>query len=126
VVPIENTPDQHGADDGDGGRTNALLLEVLAGPDGSIRPPVNLKNGRRTRTPKPGDARGAWKIAIVKEGFGPRTRERRRRRLVRRAPAGGVPPSSAPRSTRFDPAAATGRPRHLDTIAVEGRPWELM
>src|SRR5437016_4302480 len=47
---------------------NALLLEVLAGPDGLDPRQVNVKTAQYTNA-LTGDARG-MKIAIVKEGFG--------------------------------------------------------
>ena len=67
VFPIENTLDHTGpmtatvAD-------NALLLEVLAGPDGLDPRQVNVKTAAYTSA-LTGDVRG-MKIAVVKEGFG--------------------------------------------------------
>jgi amidase len=67
VFPIENTIDHTGpmtANVAD----NALLLEVLAGPDGLDHRQVNVKTAQYTNA-LTGDARG-MKIAVVKEGFG--------------------------------------------------------
>jgi len=67
VFPIENTLDHTGpmtANVAD----NALLLEVLAGPDGLDHRQVNVKTAQYTNA-LTGDARG-MKIAVVKEGFG--------------------------------------------------------
>src|SRR5687767_8756193 len=67
VFPIENTLDHTGpmtatvAD-------NALLLEVLAGPDGLDHRQVNVKTAAYTDA-LTGDVKG-MKIAVVKEGFG--------------------------------------------------------
>src|SRR5207249_5173323 len=67
VFPIENTLDHTGpmtatvAD-------NALLLEVLAGPDGLDPRQVDVKSAAYTNA-LTGDVRG-MKIAVVKEGFG--------------------------------------------------------
>src|SRR5882762_4615504 len=67
VMPIELTLDHTGpmsatvAD-------NALLLEVLAGPDGLDPRQMNVKTASYTSA-LTGDARG-MKIAVVKEGFG--------------------------------------------------------
>jgi amidase len=67
VFPIENTLDHTGpmtANVAD----NALLLEVLAGPDGLDHRQVDVKTAQYTNA-LTGDARG-MKIAVVKEGFG--------------------------------------------------------
>jgi amidase len=67
VFPIENTLDHTGpmtANVAD----NALLLEVLAGPDGLDHRQVDVKTAQYTNA-LTGDARGL-KIAVVKEGFG--------------------------------------------------------
>jgi amidase len=67
VFPIENTIDHTGpmtANVAD----NALLLEVLAGPDGLDHRQVDVKTAQYTNA-LTGDARG-MKIAVVKEGFG--------------------------------------------------------
>jgi amidase len=67
VFPIENTLDHTGpmtANVAD----NALLLEVLAGPDGLDHRQVDVKVAQYTNA-LTGDARG-MKIAVVKEGFG--------------------------------------------------------
>src|SRR6266446_6956291 len=67
VFPIENTLDHTGpmtANVAD----NALLLEVLAGPDGLDPRQMNVKTAQYTSA-LTGDARGL-KIAVVKEGFG--------------------------------------------------------
>src|SRR5258708_12184880 len=67
VFPIENTLDHTGpmtANVAD----NALLLEVLAGPDGLDPRQMNVKTAQYTDAVT-GDARG-MKIAVIKEGFG--------------------------------------------------------
>jgi amidase len=67
VFPIENTIDHTGpmtANVAD----NALLLEVLAGPDGLDHRQLGVKTASYTNA-LTGDARG-MKIAVVKEGFG--------------------------------------------------------
>jgi amidase len=67
VFPIENTLDHTGpmtANVAD----NALLLEVLAGPDGLDPRQIDVKTAAYTNA-LTGDARG-MKIAEVKEGFG--------------------------------------------------------
>jgi amidase len=67
VFPIENTIDHTGpmtANVAD----NALLLEVLAGPDGLDHRQAGMKAAQYTNA-LTGDARG-MKIAVVKEGFG--------------------------------------------------------
>ena len=67
IFPIENTLDHTGpmtatvAD-------NALLLEVIAGPDGLDHRQLNVKTAAYTNA-LTGDAKG-MKIAVVKEGFG--------------------------------------------------------
>src|SRR5206468_10898508 len=63
----ENTLDHTGPMTANGA-DNALLLEVLAGPDGLDPRQVNVKTAQYTNA-LTGDARG-MKIAIVKEGFG--------------------------------------------------------
>jgi amidase len=67
VFPIENTIDHTGpmtANVAD----NALLLEVLAGPDGLDHRQLGVRTASYTNA-LTGDARG-MKIAVVKEGFG--------------------------------------------------------
>src|SRR5213594_2850476 len=101
IFPIELTLDHTGpmtatvAD-------NALLLEVLAGPDGLDPRQVNVKTAAYTNT-LTGDASG-MKIAVVKEGFG-----RRDLQAARRAGGRGVDP------------APPRRPRHLDPDRRRGR-----
>src|SRR5215468_3575869 len=84
IFPIEMTLDHTGpmtatvAD-------NALLLEVLAGPDGLDPRQINVKTAAYTSA-LTGDARGI-KIAIVKEGFGHANSEADVDALVRKGAA---------------------------------------
>src|SRR5439155_27272603 len=84
VFPIENTLAHTGpmtatvAD-------NAVLLEVLAGPDGLDPRQVNVKTAAYTNA-LTGDVRG-MKIAVVKEGFGHPNSEADVDKLVRKGAA---------------------------------------
>ncbi len=96
VFPIENTLDHTGpmtANVAD----NALLLEVLAGPDGLDHRQVNVKTAQYTNA-LTGDARG-MKIAVVKEGFGLPNSEADVDALVKQG-RGHRSGTWAPRSTR--------------------------
>jgi amidase len=121
VMPIELTLDHVGpmtatvAD-------NALLLEVLAGPDGLDPRQVNVKVDAYTKA-LTGDASGL-RIGVVKEGFGHATSEKVVDALVRRG------------AERFKELGATvdevSIPMHLiapaiwTPIAVEGATWQMM
>src|SRR5262249_22282728 len=121
VMPIELTLDHVGpmtatvAD-------NALLLEVLAGPDGLDPRQVNVKADAYTKA-LTGEASGL-RIGVVKEGFGHPTSERVVDSLVRRG------------AERFKELGATvdegSIPMHLiapatwTPIAVEGATWQMM
>jgi amidase len=121
IMPIELTLDHTGpmtatvAD-------NALLLEVLAGPDGLDPRQVDVEVAQYT-TALTGDASGL-RIGVVKEGFGLPTSERVVDTLVRRG------------ADRFKELGATVEdvsiPMHLlgpaiwTPIAVEGATWQMM
>jgi amidase len=121
VFPIENTLDHTGpmtatvAD-------NALLLEVLAGPDGLDHRQVNVKTATYTSA-LTGDVRG-MKIAVVKEGFGHATSEADVDALVRKG------------AETFRNLGASvdevSIPMHLAgpviwfPIAAEGATWQMM
>src|SRR3989475_8237341 len=116
VFPIEMTLDHTGpmtatvAD-------NALLLEVLAGPDGLDPRQVNVKTAACTNA-LTGDARG-MKIAVVKEGFGHANSEADVDALVRKASA-----TFKQLGARVDEVSIPlhlARRRHLDTDRRRGR-----
>jgi amidase len=121
VFPIENTLDHTGpmtatvAD-------NALLLEVLAGPDGLDPRQVNVKTASYTNA-LTGDARGL-KIAVVKEGFGHPNSEADVDALVRKGAA-----TFRQLGARVDEVSI---PLHLagaaiwTPIAAEGATWQMM
>jgi amidase len=121
VFPIENTLDHTGpmtatvAD-------NALLLEVLAGPDGLDPRQMNVKTASYTNA-LTGDARG-MKIAVVKEGFGHPNSEADVDALVRKGAA-----TFRQLGARVDEVSV---PLHLagpvvwTPIAVEGATWQMM
>src|SRR3989440_965104 len=121
VFPIENTPDHTGpmtANVAD----NALLLEVLAGPDGLDPRQVNVKTAQYTNA-LTGDARG-MKIAIVKEGFGHANSETDVDAVVRKGAA-----LFRQLGAQVDEVSI---PLHLagpaiwTPIAVEGATWQMM
>jgi len=121
VFPIENTLDHTGpmtatvAD-------NALLLEVLAGPDGLDPRQVNVETAAYTNA-LTGDARG-MKIAVVKEGFGHPNSETDVDALVRKGAA-----VFRQLGAQVDEVSI---PLHLagaaiwTPIAVEGATWQMM
>src|SRR5712664_2741642 len=121
VFPIELTLDHTGpmtatvAD-------NALLLEVLAGPDGLDPRQMNVKTASYTNA-LTGDARG-MKIAVVKEGFGHPNSEADVDALVRKGAA-----TFRQLGARIDEVSV---PLHLagpvvwTPIAVEGATWQMM
>ncbi len=121
VFPIENTLDHTGpmtANVAD----NALLLEVLAGPDGLDPRQMNVKTAQYTSA-LTGDARGL-KIAVVKEGFGHLNSEGDVDALVRKGAA-----LFRQLGAQVDEVAI---PLHLagpaiwTPIAVEGATWQMM
>ena len=121
VFPIENTLDHTGpmtANVAD----NALLLEVLAGPDGLDPRQVNVKTAQYTNA-LTGDARG-MKIAIVKEGFGHANSETDVDAVVRKGAA-----LFRQLGAQVDEVSI---PLHLagpaiwTPIAVEGATWQMM
>jgi amidase len=121
VFPIENTLDHTGpmtANVAD----NALLLEVLAGPDGLDPRQMNVKTAQYTSA-LTGDASG-MKIAVVKEGFGHPQSEADVDALVRRGAA-----LLRQLGARVDEVSI---PLHLaglaiwTPIAVEGATWQMM
>src|SRR5215813_6492805 len=121
IMPIELTLDHTGpmtatvAD-------NALMLEVIAGPDGLDPRQMNVKVDAYTKA-LTGDASGL-RIGVVKEGFGHATSEKVVDALVRRG------------ADRFKELGATVEevsiPMHLmgpaiwTPIAVEGATWQMM
>ncbi|RPH83754.1 MAG: amidase [Candidatus Rokuibacteriota bacterium] len=121
VFPIENTLDHTGpmtatvAD-------NALLLEVLAGPDGLDPRQVDVKTAAYTGA-LTGDARG-MKIAVVKEGFGHPNSEADVDALVRKGAA-----TFRQLGAQVDEVSI---PLHLagtaiwTPIAVEGATWQML
>jgi amidase len=121
IFPIENTLDHTGpmtatvAD-------NALLLEVLAGPDGLDPRQVDVKTAAYTNS-LTGDAKGL-KIAVVKEGFGHPVSEADVDALVRKGAA-----TFRQLGARVDEVSI---PLHLAApaiwtpIAVEGATWQMM
>src|SRR5712664_3206361 len=121
VFPIENTLDHTGpmtANVAD----NALLLEVLAGPDGLDPRQVNVKTAAYTNA-LTGDVRG-MKIAVVKEGFGHPNSESDVDALVRKGAA-----VFRQLGAQVDEVSI---PLHLagaaiwTPIAVEGATWQMM
>ena len=116
VFPIENTLDHTGpmtANVAD----NALLLEVLAGPDGLDHRQVDVKTAQYTNA-LTGDARG-MKIAVVKEGFGHPNSEADVDAMVKKGAAIFRDLGRAGRRG-VDPDAP-GRTRHLDADRRRGR-----
>ena len=121
VFPIETTLDHTGpmtatvAD-------NALLLEVLAGPDGLDPRQVNVKTAAYTNA-LTADARGL-KIAVVKEGFGHANSETDVDALVRKGAA-----TFRQLGAQVDEVSI---PLHLagpviwTPIAVEGATWQML
>jgi amidase len=121
IFPIELTLDHTGpmtatvAD-------NALLLEVIAGPDGLDPRQVNVKTASYTNA-LTGDARGL-KIAVVKEGFGHPSSEPDVDALVRRGAA-----TFKQLGAQVDEVSI---PLHLvgpaiwTPIAVEGATWQML
>src|SRR3989475_4896837 len=121
IFPIELTLDHTGpmtatvAD-------NALLLEVLAGPDGLDPRQMNVKTAAYTSA-LTGDARG-MKIAVVKEGFGHASSESDVDALVRKGAA-----TFKQLGAQVDEVSI---PFHLagpaiwTPIAVEGATWQML
>ena len=122
VMPIESTIDHTGpmtatvAD-------NALMLEVLAGPDG-LDP--------RQYAPKVGDYAGALKrgakglkIGVVAEGFGHANSEEDVDAKVREA-AERFKALGAERRADLDPGASASRPAIWTPIALEGLQAQMM
>jgi len=121
VFPIENTLDHTGpmtatvAD-------NALLLEVLAGPDGLDPRQVDVKTAAYTGA-LTGDVRGL-RIAVVKEGFGHPSSEADVDALVRKGAA-----TFRQLGAQVDEVSI---PLHLagaaiwTPIAVEGATWQML
>ena len=121
IFPIENTLDHTGpmtatvAD-------NALLLEVLAGPDGLDPRQMNVKTAQYTNA-LTGDVRG-MKIAVVKEGFGLPNSESDVDALVRKGAA-----LFRQLGAQVDEVSI---PMHLagmaiwTPIAVEGATWQML
>ena len=121
IFPIEVTLDHTGpmtatvAD-------NALLLEVLAGPDGLDPRQVNVRTAAYTSA-LTGDARGL-KIAVVKEGFGHANSEASVDALVRKGAA-----TLRQLGAQVDEVSV---PLHLagpaiwTPIAVEGATWQML
>jgi amidase len=121
IMPIELTLDHTGpmtatvAD-------NALLLEVLAGPDGLDPRQINVKVDAYTEAL--GKEASGLRIGVVKEGFGHAVSEKVVDSLVRRG------------ADRFKELGATvdevSIPMHLvgpaiwTPIAVEGATWQMM
>src|SRR5207244_2124236 len=121
IFPVEMTLDHTGpmtatvAD-------NALLLEVLAGPDGLDPRQVNVKTAAYTNA-LTADARG-MKIAVVKEGFGHASSEADVDVLVRKGAA-----TFKQLGAQVDEVSI---PLHLagpaiwTPIAVEGATWQML
>jgi amidase len=121
IFPIENTLDHTGpmtatvAD-------NALLLEVLAGPDGLDPRQMNVKTAAYTDA-LTGDVNG-MKIAVVKEGFGFPNSEADVDALVRKGAE-----TFRKLGARVDEVSI---PMHLlggaiwTPIAAEGATWQMM
>ena len=101
---------------------NALLLEVLAGPDGLDPRQVNVKTAAYTNA-LTADARGL-KIAVVKEGFGHANSETDVDALVRKGAA-----TFRQLGAQVDEVSI---PLHLagpviwTPIAVEGATWQML
>jgi amidase len=121
VFPIENTLDHTGpmtatvAD-------NALLLEVLAGPDGLDHRQVDVKTAAYTNS-LTGDVRG-MKIAVVKEGFALANMEAEVSSLVRKG-ADTFRSLGARVDEVSIPMHAVGA-AIWTPIAVEGATWQMM
>jgi len=121
VFPIENTLDHTGpmtANVAD----NALLLEVLAGPDGLDPRQIDVKTAAYTNA-LTGDARG-MKIAVVKEGFGHPNSEADVDALVRKG-AALFKQLGAQVDEVSIPLHLAG-PAIWTPIAVEGATWQMM
>ena len=101
---------------------NALLLEVLAGPDGLDPRQMNVKTAAYTNA-LTGDARGL-KIAVVKEGFGHPNSEQDVDALVRRG-AALFKQLGAQVDEVSIPLHAAG-PAIWTPIAVEGATWQML
>jgi amidase len=121
IFPIEMTLDHTGpmtatvAD-------NALLLEVLAGPDGLDPRQINVKTAGYTSA-LTADARG-MKIAVVKEGFGHASSEADVEALVRKG-AATFRQLGAQVDEVSIPWHLTG-PAIWTPIAVEGATWQML
>jgi len=121
IFPIEMTLDHTGpmtatvAD-------NALLLEVLAGPDGLDPRQVNVKTAAYTSA-LTADARG-MKIAVVKEGFGHANSETDVDALVRKG-AATLKQLGAQVDEVSVPLHLAG-PAIWTPIAVEGATWQML
>ena len=121
VFPIENTLDHTGpmtatvAD-------NALLLEVLAGPDGLDPRQVNVKTAAYTNA-LTGDARG-MKIAVVKEGFGHPNSEADVDAMVRKGAA--IFRQLGAQVDEVSIPLHLAGPAIWTPIAVEGATWQMM
>jgi amidase len=121
IFPIETTLDHTGpmtatvAD-------NALLLDVLAGPDGLDPRQINVKTAAYTSA-LTGDARGV-KIAVVKEGFGHANSEADVDALVRKG-AAAFRSLGAQVDEVSIPFHLAG-PAIWTPIAVEGATWQML
>ena len=121
IFPIENTLDHAGpmtatvAD-------NALLLEVLAGPDGLDPRQMNVKTAAYTNA-LTGEVKGL-RIAVVKEGFGHPSSEQDVDALVRKGAE-----TFRKLGARVDDVSI---PMHLQGVAIwtpiaaEGATWQMM
>src|SRR5947199_611307 len=101
---------------------NALLLEVLAGPDGLDPRQMNVKTAAYTSA-LTGDARG-MKIAVVKEGFGHASSESDVDALVRKG-AATFKQFGAQVDEVSIPFHLAG-PAIWTPIAVEGATWQML
>jgi len=103
------------------GRDNALLLEVLAGPDGLDPRQINITTAPYTKA-LGSDAKGL-KVAVVREGFGHATSESDVDALVRKGRRSCA--RSAPASMRSRSRCTCGT-RRLVAIAHEGATVQMM
>jgi amidase len=101
---------------------NALLLEVIAGPDGLDPRQVNVKTAAYTNA-LTGDARGL-KIAVVKEGFGHANSEADVDALVRKGAAIFKQLGAQVDEVSIPPHLAG--PAIWTPIAVEGATWQML
>src|SRR5262245_22817884 len=101
---------------------NALLLEVLAGPDGLDPRQINVKTAAYTSA-LTADARG-MKIAIVKEGFGHANSEVDVDALVRKGAA--VFRQLGAQVDEVSIPLHLGGPAIWTPIAVEGATWQML